>query len=104
MSVPGPKPDPNELRSVEVHHAYLWICDDCGRDNFCRNEVAPAAVQDALNERAREQFGVDPEDLAGGSWTAPPDVVTCAHCGGVFTTLADPDEDESAEEDGCETQ
>jgi hypothetical protein len=72
------------MTTVELHMAFLWTCDDCGRDNFVRGvTVAPEAI--------------DPDELPGdvaewldaggdGGWMSAPDRVTCEHCRATFDT------------------
>lgn len=74
-------------RTVELHQAYLWTCDVCGRDNFERSiTIDPESIDlDDLPD------GVDPDmvrewiDGGGeGDFVTAPTRVTCGHCRAVF--------------------
>jgi hypothetical protein len=81
-----------EVRTVELVQAFLWTCDDCGRDNFERAiTVSPESISpDNLPE------SVDPEILeqwtsAGGEgcFMMAPDRVKCSHCQAEFAAATD---------------
>jgi hypothetical protein len=82
---------------VELHQAYVWTCDECGRDQFERGvtyslqEVADmepdfismcSEMISAAEEMADPENGVD---LVMG-FTKGPDEVECNHCGHVYGT------------------
>ena len=76
-----------DVRTVEMNQAFVWTCDDCGRDNFERAiVVAPESIDlDDLPD------SVDPESIrewaeAGGEgvFAMAPDRVTCRHCRAEF--------------------
>jgi hypothetical protein len=73
------------VTKVELHSAYCWTCDECGRDNFVRSIVAELSAEDRA-EGAR-QMGCDPADIVTGEWATRPDEVTCQHCGTMFEAL-----------------
>lgn len=68
--------------TVELWPAHGWTCESCGRDNFCRGEIAE------FNEEERrdfwEQHGEFPET---GFWMTAPSEVKCANCGAEFATV-----------------
>lgn len=65
-------------RSVDLHQAFLWTCDDCGRDNFERAiTVDPESIHPDDLAEAREAFG-------DGIFLKAPTRVTCEHCGARF--------------------
>jgi L-asparaginase II len=68
---------------VELHQAYSWCCDHCGRDNFVR------AVTVELSEEDRQQMALEcgDEDWTTGRWVAAPEVVTCETCGTEYETV-----------------
>lgn len=78
---------------VEMHHAWEWTCDDCGRNNFVSAIVAEFSEDDRL-ETARRLGVVDefcteiPEDLTGDFMTFPTEV-KCDHCGSEFESEHD---------------
>ena len=75
------------LASVELHQAFVWTCDDCGRDNFERSVVyEPLASEKDEHLRLLHGLGADesiPETLDCDLVTAP-DRVACSHCGARF--------------------
>ena len=72
-------------REVELHQAFLWVCEDCGRDNFVRSVVVePETIPAHVLAAAEESFG----DCDGILVTAPT-VVTCEHCGAEFSAMDD---------------
>ena len=85
------KPE-RERMSVELHLAFLWTCDECGRDNFARAvTVAPESV-DLENlpvgsheegERIREFLEAGNE----GGFLQAPTRVRCAHCHAEFKAI-----------------
>ncbi len=69
------------MKTVELHPAHCWTCDECGRDNFRVGFAAePSPEERAEFEEATGQAFVMDE------WTTAPDEVTCAHCGETFRT------------------
>lgn len=78
------------LTKIELRPAYLWTCEECGRDNFCRGIVAELSEEEIA--LLREEHGI--EDHETGDWMRGPDRVTCLWCGATFETLAFGEEDE----------
>lgn len=68
-------------REVEMHQAYLWTCDDCGRDQF---ERAIPVARDSLDEEDKEAFDALLEGVDGVHALAAPQEVTCKDCGAKF--------------------
>jgi hypothetical protein len=89
-------PEPIPLRSVEMHAAFLWTCEDCGRDSFHRGitlddqlaeRLTSAATRAEADAILAELSEGAPEGTAyGGSWLIQPTVVACEHCGSRFET------------------
>lgn len=67
---------------IEIRSAYVWDCDDCGRENFERGLVVSPRSEDALE--LREELGI-PDDVEGEFCYAPEEVV-CKHCNTQFET------------------
>ena len=80
---------------VELIQAFLWVCDDCGRDNFERairvereslegREIAKLVdeVATEANESA-QALGIDVD----ADWLMAPTRVRCSHCGAEFETM-----------------
>ncbi len=81
------------MQKVELHTAYVWDCEACGRENFCRSVVVEFSEEDRL-EMAKEH-GVEFET---GEWVQRPDEVICQHCGAEFETedIHQDDDDDDA--------
>ena len=69
-------------RQVELHQAFVWDCDECGRENFCRAVVAEFSEEQKAE--VAEDWDLSPEELRTGLWMTRPDEVTCTHCGTTF--------------------
>ena len=77
---------------VNLSPAYVWDCEDCGRENWQRAvsiRLDPEDEGDA--ETLRAMHGLEdgaeiPEGLAGGMMTRPMRV-TCKHCGREFKAV-----------------
>jgi transcription elongation factor Elf1 len=73
-------------RTVELHVAYVFTCEDCGRDSFVRSTVLePGSVNiDDFpdNEEIRDWI----EAVGTGNFCTIPTEVTCSHCGTKFDT------------------
>ena len=65
--------------AVELHQAFLWTCEECGRDNFER------AITHEPGDDDEDEI---PEGFEG-VWLTAPTEVTCKHCGEEFD-IADP--------------
>jgi rubredoxin len=71
--------------AVELHQAFLWTCEECGRDNFERAiTIAPESIDP---DDLPSVLGLEPEEVkewmesgGGGSWTTAPTHVCCPHC------------------------
>ena len=68
----------------------MWICDNCGRDNFERaitKEMSEEDKIDILREIGQIEDDEDlPEGFEGDTLYAPEEV-ECVHCGSKYTTL-----------------
>lgn len=84
---------------VELHPAFAWDCDECGRQNFVCAIMPPyrSLIEENLVYHALD---IEPDE---GFPVMAPCIVTCAHCKTEFKTdvkqiYGDPEEEE--EEDG----
>lgn len=70
------------MSQVELHPAFVWDCDNCGRQNFERAIIPP--FQSIEEERAAYTM----LDLTPGEAfpVLAPFNVTCRSCGAVFDT------------------
>ena len=70
------------MAQVELHPAFVWDCDECGRQNFERAIIPP--FQSAEEEQhAREILNITPEE---GFPVMAPCQVSCRLCGQVYDT------------------
>lgn len=76
-----------ERHPVELHNAFVWDCDDCGRENFVRAVIAELTKEDVDHMIA--EYGGDREEWETGRWTTRPDEVSCEHCGAEFVVEED---------------
>lgn len=74
---------------VELHEAFWWTCDACGRDSFVRSVMLDMPREDAI-ELARAVGAVPPDfefdDDDEPYWKSSPEEVTCDHCGEKYRT------------------
>lgn len=82
-------------KKVELHNAYSWDCDECGRGNFVRAVVVAMTDEDA--SEMMQRYGGDPEDWQNGQWMTRPDEVVCENCKARFETEEPPGPDDEAE-------
>lgn len=61
---------------ISMKPAYMWDCEECGRENFERGLV-PELSEDEEQE-LREEYGVDDEEM--GHWVMMPRLVQCKYC------------------------
>lgn len=83
------------MRSVDLHQAFLWTCEDCGRDNFERAvAVEPesregrlfADLTDHAVDEVNEVLG-ERGASAGLCLVMAPEMVRCPHCGAEYESL-----------------
>jgi hypothetical protein len=67
-------------KKVELRPAYVFDCDECGRENFVRG-IVPEFSEEELAEIRLEQ-GIEPWEM--GDFVTMPEVVKCQHCNAVF--------------------
>ena len=77
------------MTTVELHLAFEWTCEECGRGNFASAvTLAPESID---RNNLPNVAGLDPEHItewldAGGQgdFMTAPTRVTCGHCGEKF--------------------
>lgn len=72
-------------RTIELHPAFVWDCDDCGRENFVRSIVGEFDAE--TMQEMRDDHGIT--EYESGEWHTAPSSVKCQHCESVFSTLFD---------------
>lgn len=75
---------------IELHPAYQWDCDSCGRENFARAVVAELNPENPEDAELIEIARAESEHLIGDIkpfWMTEPEEVVCAHCGAEFETV-----------------
>jgi hypothetical protein len=73
--------------TAELHPAYVWDCDACGTENFCR-----AVVYEFSPDERAEMAAEHGLDGVTGEWMSRPDAVQCRQCGKTYDAR-DPRED-----------
>ncbi len=78
-----------KYRTVELIQAFVWTCDECGRDNFERGvslspeSIAIDQLPDAMDA---ETFQAWTQAGGEGAFMTAPSRVTCPHCNSQFDT------------------
>ena len=67
---------------IELVPAFVWTCDNCGRDNFERAIVCELSPEE--RQEINEANGI--EDGEMGDWMLAPEEVKCPHCDAGYTT------------------
>jgi len=72
---------------VELHEAFVWDCDECGRENLLRALPAEPPPDNEIRELL--QLGPfealpNPDD---SNWVRVAETVICAYCQSEFQTL-----------------
>lgn len=68
-------------RSVELHPAFRFDCDECGRESFVRARVIEF---EALDPEERAEIAGEVVDETEGQFLTMPTSVACLHCGAKF--------------------
>lgn len=80
--------DEEPERSVELHPADFFTCEDCGRDTFVRRiKLTREEVNEMMQEIEDEHIA---QGFSGVEWCRSPDIVECDHCRAEFRS-APPD-------------
>lgn len=64
-------------RNIELHPAFVFDCDSCGRENFVRSVVRE--FDEETVAEMREDHGIQPWEV--GDFQMAPESVTCKYCG-----------------------
>lgn len=78
------------MKKVELLPAFLWLCDNCGTDQFERAIVCEFSKEEL--QELKEEWGIKESDT--GHFLEGPKTVTCEFCQEEFET-------ESFESDQC---
>ncbi|MBW2672209.1 MAG: hypothetical protein JRD89_02185 [Deltaproteobacteria bacterium] len=68
------------MQQIEIHLAFSFDCDHCGRENFFRQTCLDPHSDQALE--AREEMEI-PDNIEG-ALIIEPEQVTCKHCNTTF--------------------
>lgn len=68
-----------ELKTIELHQAFMWTCDNCGSEHLAR------AIR--LGPKEAEARGLDPGLAKDGCWLVAPKEVSCRYCGRKYQTV-----------------
>lgn len=79
------------MKSVELHAAFTFDCDECGAEQFARGvTISPESIDpDDMPTSDTEEAEAIREWMAaggGGSWMTKPAVVRCKSCWATFRT------------------
>ena len=78
------------MSHVELHQAWHWTCDECGRNNFARSVTADLSglTEDEIRNYALQLGIIDVHEteIPEGSFVTVPNTVTCEHCGEQYQT------------------
>ena len=85
------------MQEVELHAAWSWDCDNCGRENFSRGltiEFPTVAEQEAAFRYHRNLHPSEPlpPDWRDFECLAFPEVVECAFCEAEYVAITSADE------------
>lgn len=87
----------SNLPTVRLFLAFMWDCQDCGIENFCRSvraELTPEeAHADAIKLGLIEPWEVALEGTEGRMVTVP-EIVDCKDCNARFRTIDDLSEEQ----------
>lgn len=75
-------------KRVELHPAFKWTCDECGRTNFTSAVVAELSPEE---RKEMLEAGMTPTT---GDWLIAPAEVECQKCGTTFETKESGDNDD----------
>lgn len=80
----------DDLPEVELHPAWYFICEACGRDNYGRSPVVepeclmPSKLPDGLTARDVIEAVTGEPCQDDDRFLLWPDDVTCRHCGSKY--------------------
>lgn len=63
---------------AELHPAFVWDCEKCGEENFCRSIVKEISAEEQAE--IAEHYGLDDDGPLRIMTAAHPEFVTCEHC------------------------
>jgi len=70
------------MEPIEIRPAYVFTCNECGRDAFLNGIIAEFSPEEM--QELRDEQGVEAGEI--GTWMTIPDVVACKHCGAEYET------------------
>jgi predicted nucleic acid-binding Zn ribbon protein len=77
-------------KPIELHPAFVFDCDECGRENFVREIVEEH--DEETDSELRSEHSIEPYEE--GHWVLTPTTVTCQHCNADFDVVFDGQEDQ----------
>lgn len=87
-----------ELPKVELHSAFMFCCDSCGRDNYFQG--IPATVEEIAE--LMEDGCLEMVPPSGVGMLRVPDEVECYHCQARFAVELPGDDEEDEEDEPCD--
>lgn len=79
----------DNLRTVELHDAWVWDCDECGLENFEHSRRFEGSEEDL--QELREEHGIGAWEA--GKFHSLPSAVQCRHCKTTFETTSHYDDE-----------
>lgn len=76
---------------VELRDAFVWTCDECGRDNFIHAQIIDT---EGLSESELQTHGIIEDDESIDEFeyfVRYPDSVKCPHCNAVYEVAHEED-------------
>jgi|MGYP000857371317 hypothetical protein len=93
------------MKSVELHDAFFFSCEECGKDNFVRSiSISPEELEDTEDQAILDEMTTAMREIAenfkeeglileqGQKLMLCPRFVTCQFCAEKFQTFEDDDE------------
>ncbi len=69
----------DDLPEIELHVAFVWDCDRCGSENWCRS----VCMESAWMEQHEPDMVKEQADSIG-DWHTYPEAVICGECGATY--------------------
>ena len=74
----------SKTKTVELHGAFMWDCDECGCENFVRAVKPLLDADEGITIETLGRYGTTIDECF-----MAPDSVECIHCGAEFDTSED---------------
>lgn len=75
------------MEEVELHQAFFWTCNQCGKDNFIY-AVTVRLSEEQVQEVVKERGGTE-DFWRNGAYLQTPNKVTCKFCSAQYKSVDD---------------